>query len=159
GLPFIDYHRGDGPGVGPGEAKRWCPVLIDDQTPWVRGYQGLWGLDTGDPFGGDRAPAGPRYERDGAVRLCWSDPVGWAGLDKEAPSHTAEQQAVMDRITELDAKLAAAAAEVVDRGDELRRARAGTRAMSRDGITRDPAALAALETSVEQARRRRLALT
>ena len=32
GLPFIDYHRGDGPGVGPGEAKRWCPVLIDDQN-------------------------------------------------------------------------------------------------------------------------------
>jgi hypothetical protein len=69
GLPFIDYHRGDGPGVGPGEAKRWCPVLIDDQTPWVRDYRGLWGLDTGDPFGGERAPAGPRYERDGAVRL------------------------------------------------------------------------------------------
>jgi hypothetical protein len=42
GLPFIDYHRGDGPSVGPGEAKRWCPVLIDDQTPWVRDDQGLW---------------------------------------------------------------------------------------------------------------------
>ena len=86
GLPFIDYHRGDGPGVGPGEAKKWRPVLIDDQTPWLRDYRGLWGLDTGDPFGGERAPAGPRYERDGSVRLCWSDPVGWAGLDKEAPS-------------------------------------------------------------------------
>ena len=94
GLPFIDYHRGDGPGVGPGEGKEWCPVLIDDQTPWVRDYRGLWGLDTGDPFGGERAPAGPRYERDGSVRLSWSDPVGWAGLDKEAPSPLAEQQAV-----------------------------------------------------------------
>ena len=30
-------------------------MLIDDQTPWVRNYQGLWGLDTGDPFGGERA--------------------------------------------------------------------------------------------------------
>jgi len=130
GLPFIDYHRGDGPGVGPGEAKRWCPVLIDDQTPWVRDYQGLWGLDTGDPFGGERAPAGPRYERDGAVRLCWSDPVGWAGLDKEAPSHAAEQQAVEGRITELDAQLAAVTAELDDRGDELRRARVGIRALS-----------------------------
>ena len=28
---------------------------------------------------------GPRYERDGSVRLSWSDPVGWAGLDKEDP--------------------------------------------------------------------------
>ena len=126
GLPFIDYHRGDGPGVGPGEAKKWCPVLIDDQTPWVRDYRGLWGLDTGDPFGGERAPAGPRYERDGSVRLCWSDPVGWAGLDKEAPLAAAEQQAVEGRITELDAQLAAVTAELDDRGDELRRARAAS---------------------------------
>ncbi len=158
GIPFIDYHRGDGPGVGPGEGKQWHPVLVDDQTPWLRDYRGLWGLDTGDPFGGERAPAGPRYERGGSVRLSWSDPVGWAGLDKEAPSPEAEQDAVMDRVTELDAQLVAAAAEIGARGDELRRARVGARAVSRDGITRDPDALAALETSVEQARRRRLAL-
>ena len=158
GLPFIDYHRGDGPGVGPGEAKRWCPVLIDDQTPWVRDYQGLWGLDTGDPFGGERAPAGPRYERDGAVRLCWSDPAGWAGLDKEAPSRTAEQQAVEGRITELDAQLAAVTAELDDRGDELRRARVGIRALGNTGIRRDPAGLAALDAVIMQARERRQAL-
>ena len=76
GLPFIDYRRGDGPAVGPGQATEWRPVLIDDRTPWVHDYRGLWGLDTGDPFGGERAPAGPRYERGGSVRLCWSDP--WA---------------------------------------------------------------------------------
>jgi len=158
GLPFIDYHRGDGPGVGPGEAKRWCPVLIDDQTPWVADYRGLWGLDTGDPFGGERAPAGPRYERDGSVRLCWSDPVGWAGLDKEPPSPPAEQQAVEGRIAELDAQLAAVTAELDDRGDELRRAQAGIRALSGTGVRRDPAALAALETSLQQVRVRRQAL-
>jgi hypothetical protein len=84
GLPFIDYHRGDGPGVGPGEARSWRPVLVHDETPWLRDSRGLWGLDTHDPFGRERAPAGPRYERDGSVRLCWSDPVGWAGLDKQA---------------------------------------------------------------------------
>jgi hypothetical protein len=158
GLPFIDYRRGDGPGVGSGEAKRWCPVLVDDHTPWLRDYQGLWGLDTGDPFGGERAPAGPRYERDGSVRLCWSDPVGWASLDKETPSPAAEQQAVEGRITELDALLATANAELDNRGDELRRARAGIRALS-TGIQRDPAALAALETSLQQVRARRKALT
>jgi hypothetical protein len=158
GLPFIDYRRGDGPGVGPGEARKWCPVLIDDQTPWVRDYRGLWGLDTGDPFGGERAPAGPRYERDGSVRLCWSDPVGWAGLDKETSSPAAEQQAIEDRIAELDAQLAAAAAELSDRGDELRRARAGFRALSGNGIRRNPAALAALENSLLQVRLRRQAL-
>jgi hypothetical protein len=158
GLPFIDYHRGDGLGVGPGEAKGWRPVLIDDQTPWLRDYKGLWGLDTGDPFGGERAPAGPRYERDGSVRLCWSDPVGWAALDKEAPSPAAEQQAVEGRITELDAQLAAVTAELDDRGDELRRARAGIRALSSTGARRDPATVAALETSLQQVRARRQTL-
>ena len=158
GLPFIDYHRGDGPGVGPGEGKKWCPVLIDDQTPWVRDYRGLWGLDTGDPFGGERAPAGPRYERDGSVRLSWSDPVGWAGLDKEAPSPLAEQQAVCGRIAELDTELAAVTAELDDLGDELRRTRAGIRALGGAGARRDPAGLAALETSLRQVRARRQAL-
>ena len=86
GIPFIDYRRGDGLSVGPGEERGWSPVLIDDTTPWLRDYRGLWGLETGDPFGGERAPAGPRYERTGSVRRCWSDPVGWAGLDKVSPT-------------------------------------------------------------------------
>ena len=77
GIPFIDYRRGDGLSVGPGEERGWSPVLIDDTTPWLRDYRGLWGLETGDPFGGERAPAGPRYERTGSVRRCWSDP--WDG--------------------------------------------------------------------------------
>ena len=158
GIPFIDYRRGDGPGVGPGEAKTWRPVLVDDQTPWLRDYRGLWGLDTGDPFGGERAPAGPRYERGGSVRLCWSDPVGWAGLDKESPSPAAEQQAVEDRLTEVGAQLAAATQDVEARGDELRRARTGLRALSSAGSRADPAGLAPLENSVAQARVRRQAL-
>jgi hypothetical protein len=158
GIPFIDYRRGDGPGVGPGEAKQWRPVLVDDETPWLRDYRGLWGLDTGDPFGGERAPAGPRYERGGSVRLCWSDPVGWAGLDKEAPSEAAARQIAGDRITELDAELTAATAEVDARGDELRRAHAGLQAMRSTGIQRDQDRLAMLETAVRQARLRRRAL-
>ena len=82
GIPFIDYKRGDGMQIGPGAPHPWTPVLVDDQTPWVSRFQGLWGLDTTDPFGGERAPAGPRYERNGTIRPCWADPVGWAGLDK-----------------------------------------------------------------------------
>ena len=155
GIPFIDYHRGDGPGVGPGEARQWLPVLIDDQTPWLRDYRGLWGLDTGDPFGGERAPAGPRYERGGAVRLCWSDPVGWAGLDKETPSRAAEQQVIEDRIAELDARLAVVAAELDTDADELRRSRVGSRALD---SAENLAAVATLQTSVDQARARRQAL-
>jgi hypothetical protein len=158
GIPFIDYHRGDGPGVGPGEARQWDPVLVDDETPWVRDYRGLWGLDTDDPFGGERAPAGPRYERGGSVRLCWSDPVGWAGLDKEAPSEAVARQIAADRIIELDAELAAAAANIDARGDELRRAHAGFKVLRSAGIPRKPAELAALEAAVRQAREQRQAL-
>jgi hypothetical protein len=158
GLPFIDYHRGDGPCVGPGEARSWRPVLVDDHTPWLRDYRGLWGLDTRDPFGGERAPAGPRYERDGSVRLCWSDPVGWACLDKEAPAPAAEREAVQERITELDGQLAAATAELDDRVGELRGARAGSRALSGTGNRPDPAGLTALEASVQHLRLRRQAL-
>jgi hypothetical protein len=50
----------------------------------------------------------------------------------------AEQQAIKDRITELDAQLAAVTAELDDRGDELRRARPGIRALSGIGIRRGP---------------------
>jgi hypothetical protein len=155
GIPFIDYHRGDGPGVGPGEPRGWSPVLIGDDMPWVRDYRGLWGLDTRDPFGGERAPAGPRYERDGSVRACWSDPVGWAGLDGEVPSPEAGQQAVKDRLIELDALLGQATEELGRLGDELRRAHAGARALAGIGMRGDADALAALRVSVEQVRARR----
>jgi hypothetical protein len=156
GIPFIDYHRGDGASVGPGEARQWLPVLVDERTCWLEDYRGLWGLDTGDPFGGERAPAGPRYERGGSVRVCWSDPVGWAGLDKETPSPAAEQQVIGNRIAELDAQIAAAVAALDARGDALRRARIGSRVLE---TPENLAAVAALETSVEQTRARRQALT
>jgi len=158
GIPFIDYRRGDGPGVGPGEERAWSPVLVDDTTPWLRDYRGLWGLDTGDPFGGERAPAGPRYERTGSVRLAWSDPVGWAGLDKVSPSAQAEQRAIGERMTELDDQIAAAGDELDDLGDQLRGAQAGIRALRDAGLRRDPAALAGLEASAEHLRLRRRGL-
>jgi hypothetical protein len=153
GIPFIDYRRGDGVTVGPDAEREWRAVLTDDTTPWIRDYQGLWGLDTGDPLGGERAPAGPRYERGGSVRLSWSDPVGWAGLDKEPPSDAATRVAIDEQIAELDIELAAATADIESRGDELRRARVGGRAL---GQSRD---LTALAEPVEQARARRQALS
>ncbi len=158
GIPFIDYHRGDGPGVGPGEERAWSPVLVDDSTPWLRDFRGLWGLDTGDPFGGERAPAGPRYERTGSVRLSWSDPVGWAGLDKVPPSAKAEQQAVAARTAELDEQIAAVAEKLGNVGDKLRGAQAGARALRDAGMQVDRATLAELEASVGQLRLRRRVL-
>jgi len=84
-VPFIDYARGDGVVVGAGGDAQWRLERIGDDVPWVARYRGLFGLDTYDRFGGERAPAGPKFQRDGSVRQSWHDPLGWAGLAKEAP--------------------------------------------------------------------------
>ena len=84
-VPFVDYARGDGIKIGPGGDIAWTPDLIGDDDRWVDRYHGLWGLDTGDRFAGERAPAGPKYTRTGTVRQSWHDPLGFAGLDKVAP--------------------------------------------------------------------------
>jgi hypothetical protein len=106
GIPSVDYGRGDGPAIGPAQVRHWEPVVIDEDTPWVRDYRGLWGHDTQDRLGGERGPAGPRYERNATVRASWGDPVGWAGLAKVAPSPEAETRLVADRLDEIDAQLA-----------------------------------------------------
>lgn len=87
-IPFVDYARGDGPAIGPGH-EAWTPVEVSDETPWIADYRGLWGLDTRDPLGGERAPSGPKFHRNGTVRRSWYDPVGWAGLDKVLPPQSA----------------------------------------------------------------------
>ena len=105
-LPFLDYKRGDGTVVGPNQQTAWDVVVIDETVAWVRDYQGLWGLDTRDAFGGERAPAGPRYDRGGTVRRSWADPLGWAGLQK-VPPHEEDHLAVLEaHVTELTAELA-----------------------------------------------------
>ncbi len=105
GIPYVDYARGDGRACGPG-GDLWHPVLIDEDTAWVRDYRGLWGHDTRDRLGGERGPAGPRYERDGTVRQSWADPIGWAGMAKVAPNPAVERQLVTVRIADLDDRLA-----------------------------------------------------
>ncbi|MEV4277481.1 hypothetical protein [Actinoplanes xinjiangensis] len=109
GIPYVDYARGDGRAVGPGQSEQWHPVPIDDETGWVRDFRGLWGRDTRDRLGGERGPAGPRYGRDGTVRPAWADPVGWAGLAKVVPDQAEERRLVairtqrdLDRLAELD---------------------------------------------------------
>jgi len=84
-VPFIDYARGDGVRIGPGQARQWTPIIMTKEMGWIEQYRGLWGLDTQDPLGGERAPAGPKYNRDGSVREAWYDPLGWAGRDKVPP--------------------------------------------------------------------------
>ena len=84
-APFIDFARGDGLSVGPGQEQEWTPDSIDEKTPWVTAYRGLWGLYAQDPISGENAPAGPMYNRDGSPRPSWFDPLGFAELDKLPP--------------------------------------------------------------------------
>ena len=111
-IPFVDYARGDGRTIGPGGDAQWVPLVISDDVPWVNNYRGLWGLDTQDPFGSERAPAGPKYNRDGSVRLSWYDPLGFAGLEKVlpppqvAPALEARQRAIAIDIARVDDRIA-----------------------------------------------------
>jgi hypothetical protein len=92
------------------------------------------------------------------VRRCWSDPVGWAGLDKVSPTPGAELQAIKDRMAELDGQLAATRQELDARTDELRNAQVGVRALRDAGMSADRAGFAGLEAAVEQVRLRQRAL-
>lgn len=104
-VPFIEYARGDGLSIGFNQDHQWnCPTELDENTPWLNAYRGLWGLFTNDPIAGENAPAGPRYKRDGSVRMEWNDPAGWAGLDVVLPPPEEIRQtdthikALMDKI-------------------------------------------------------------
>jgi hypothetical protein len=151
GLPFIDYRRGDGPSVGPGSDQAWTCVVIDDDTPWVRDYRGLWGYDTRDPFGGERAPAGPRYERNGSTRLAWDRPVAWAGLDKVPPTRADELDALQRRAGDVELELVAAQVRLADQIDRLRSLHEGLRAQAVEG-THATANYAAAQAAVAATR-------
>jgi hypothetical protein len=124
GLPYVDYARGDGRVIGPG-GDPWERVLIDDRTGWVRDYRGLWGHDTRDRLGGERGPAGPRYERDGTVRESWADAVAWAGLAKVAPNVAMERTLIRERAAEIDALLVGLEEEIREGRRQLERRAAG----------------------------------
>ncbi|HET7479127.1 MAG TPA: hypothetical protein VFJ72_06390 [Rubrobacteraceae bacterium] len=125
-IPFVDYARGDGLTIGPGQEREWEPPrLMQDPPPaWVSGYRGLWGLYTRDPFEGEDAPAGPMYSRDKSVNRAWYDPVGWAGLDKVPPPNealevvVAQQKSVSERREALRAEIQAKSRQLKDLGVE-----------------------------------------
>jgi hypothetical protein len=150
-VPFVDYARGDGVAVGPGTDHPWNPIPIGDDDSWVDGYRGLWGLDTGDRFAGERAPAGPKYTRTGSVRQAWYDPLGFAGLEKVAPP-SKRIPVLQARIVELTAERDAAIAEaqgLAERMPALEQEVAALRETS--GLERYAAARAA-ELAADEAR-------
>jgi hypothetical protein len=147
-VPFVDYARGDGLAVGPGQDVEWVPILVDDTVPWVSGYQGLWGLDTYDRFAGERAPAGPKFGRDGRPRQSWIDPVGFAGLEHEPPPGSADD-ILEARIASLEVSLASTAAEVESRASAAQSLGIAVTASRRAG--RSEAAVAAASAEAEEA--------
>jgi len=102
-IPFIDFARGDGLAIGPGQANEWTPNVLDETTPWLSEYRGLWGLYAQDPIAGENAPAGPMYERDGSPRPAWFDPLGFAGL-AQVPPPPAELEVLKRECERLEAR-------------------------------------------------------
>jgi len=131
-VPFVDYARGDGLAVGHGTDATWSPILIDDETPWVDGYRGLFGLDTYDRFGGERAPAGPKYGRTGVVRMSWNDPLGFAGIDKVAPP-SRQPDELRGRIRDREVRLRELDDAIEQRSAELPGLDLETRSLAADG--------------------------
>ena len=62
----------------------------------------------------ERAPAGPRYERNGSIRPAWDRPAAWAGLDKVPPTRTDEELALHSRARDIDVELKAAQMRLAD---------------------------------------------
>jgi len=158
-VGFIDYARGNGLVIGPGGDGEWTPVPIDDSVPWVDGYRGLFGLDTYDRFAGERAPAGPKYNRNGTVRQTWHDPLGWSGLDKVAPP--SRISAVLEaRVEALESETAGIEAEIVAAVDSLRARDLEVRSLGDEpglaGLRERLAAELAAEEQAQAGRRRRL---
>jgi hypothetical protein len=118
-VPFIDYARGDGLVIGPGQELSWSPILLTKQDNWVENFRGLWGLDTRDFLGGERAPAGPKFNRDGSVRVSWYDPLGWAGLDKTPPPGQIVFR-LQEQISNVNQRRQEAEIEIEQKRDALR---------------------------------------
>jgi hypothetical protein len=131
-VPFVDYARGEGISIGAGSDASWTPTLIDDDTAWVDGYRGLFGLDTYDRLGGERAPAGPKYGRSGTVRMSWNDPLGFAGLDKVAPP-SRQPDELRARIVQRETRLRELDEAIEDRSMVLPGLELETRSLAADG--------------------------
>ena len=104
------------------------------QHPWVRDFRGLWGLDTRDFFGGERAPAvcatsatepsAPRGAAGGVGRIGQGGPTEAQAL-RDLRQARAE---LSGKLTDVDAKLD-------DVRERLRAARAAERAQGKSART------------------------
>jgi hypothetical protein len=117
-IPFVDYARGDGKRIGPGQTHTWEAHQVSEDDAWASEYRGLWGLYVQDPIAGENAPGGPIYSSDSGVRQSWFNPLGWAGLDKVAPS--AQTLKILDnRTRESQERCRNIRVQIQQKGDEL----------------------------------------
>jgi hypothetical protein len=136
-IPFVEYARGDGLSLGPGQDKEWQPVLLDPAPRWLTGFRGLWGLYARDPMGGENAPAGPMFNRDGTPRGAWYDPLAFAGLNlllpppQEKKRLQVEQRRLARRQRELREQIEEKLAALQTRG-VVRQAYEGFAALQRE---------------------------
>jgi hypothetical protein len=136
-IPFVEYARGDGLSLGPGQDKEWQAVQLDPAPGWLNGYRGLWGLYVRDPTGGENAPAGPMFNRDGTPRGAWYDPLAFAGLNlllpppEEKKRLALEQRRLARRQRQLQEQIEAKLAAVQARG-AVRQAYEGIPALQRE---------------------------
>jgi hypothetical protein len=118
-IPFVDYARGDGDTLGPGQTHEWAEPRVLSPTPgWVSRFRGLWGMDARDPMSGENAPSGPMYQGDGRQRQAWYDPTGWCGLSGVSPSHCALETA-RGELARLQERQTALETELAERHGEL----------------------------------------
>jgi hypothetical protein len=115
-IPFVEFARGDGLRIGPGQAKGWRPRFLqatpaEPEPPWLDSFRGRWGLVTGDPLAGEDGPARPKYNRDGTLLDYWYNPLGWCGLDRVPPPHR-ERAAFEERLAQVRRAVAEQSAEV-----------------------------------------------
>ncbi len=104
GMPFVDAATGDGVVV-----EDWDIRRLNTERACFGTYRGLWGLDTGDPTGGERGPSGPKFTRNGEIRSSWADPVGFAEMHGTSPPSAQDSTARLDEIdlslSELDSEI------------------------------------------------------
>jgi hypothetical protein len=160
-IPFVEYARGDGLNLGPGQDREWTAVLLDPAPGWLTGFRGLWGLYARDPMGGENAPAGPMFNRDGTPRGAWYDPLAYAGLNQTPPPPAEKLRLSLElrrlgrRQRELRAAIGEKSADLQARG-AVRQAYDGLPALQREAqtlaaeLTAQAAALRALRRELDQ---------
>lgn len=100
GVPFVDSAIGDGRSI-----EDWDVAEVEDDTSFIADYRGLWGLDTEDPTNGERGPSGPKFDRNGALRDSWVDPLGFAGLSGTPPPSVARLRLSPEKLQQVEEQL------------------------------------------------------